>query len=161
VSAIANASAELTRTVARPHAAHTSNAQHGKNPAAYRPPALKMCERFYATSAEQSLFHAGRLISASDSVRGISLGQAFTQFCACRNPHAAVSHHRLNSLFRMHCAGRMLLNNRTWLKIAAPMKLCSHLTCGQNPGSFRQEAFSTADMPSPALRERYEVFARL
>src|SRR5713226_6831282 len=97
-----------------------------------------MCERVYPTSQpNRACFHASRLISASDSVRGISLGQALTQFCAFAQssiPPCPITAW-MRSLACIAPVGCML-NNRTWLKMAAPMKSLCSLTCGQTSRQF-------------------------
>src|SRR5579859_275735 len=114
-------------------------ANQGTNPT-HGSSTCRLFERVYPTSQPNSAcFHACRLISAKDSVSGISLGQAFTQFWALAQ--SSMPPRPITAWMRsLACIAPVgcILNKRTWLKIAAPMKLLCSLTCGQTSRQFPQ-----------------------
>src|SRR5882724_6135264 len=97
---------------------HTKKQAHGASVS----PSLQSAERVYPTSQPSSAcFQASRLTAAMDSVNGMFLGHACTQFCALAQswmPPGPIIAARRSLLF-MAPVG-CILKRRTWLMIAAP-----------------------------------------
>src|SRR5207253_1068872 len=87
----------------------------------------------------KACFHASRFTSAMDSVSGMFLGQAFTQFCALAHsctPPGPISASRRSRLFIAPVG--WMLKRRTWLMMAAPTNWLCSFTCGQTSRQLPQ-----------------------
>jgi len=73
-----------------------------------------------SASRVSACFHASRFTSARDSVNGMSLGQARTQFCESRNLRCRVAHRCTMRSAALHLAGRMHIEEAHLAEIAAP-----------------------------------------
>src|SRR5712692_5484016 len=100
----------------------------------------RACAGYPNSQPSSACLMAWRLTSAMDSVSGISFGQILTQFCALAQSATPPGTITASSRSRACMAPvGCRLNRRTWLMMAAPMKLFLSFTWGHTSRHAPQE----------------------